>query len=147
MFQNLLEINGKSLLETKESPAVVKVLNSITLRLLENSDPNKNLAALYSLIAKYQKNPEDDRLIGLSLKCILKLANALRPLFSSIKPDRILLELHKFLLLQTESSDELPIQSVKILLQELVNLYGQRILQFYSQSVEKQPSKDKYLKK
>ena len=146
LFHNLLEQNEKSQLDTKESPSIVRVLNSITLRLLENSDPNKTIASLYALLSKYQKSLEDQRVIGLSLKCILKLANAFRPLVSTLKPDKILLELHKFLLLQTEESDELPIESVKIILQQLINLYGQRIQHHYSQGVEKHPSKDKYLK-
>jgi len=147
LFQNLLEQNEKTQLDPKESSPVLKALNSIVLRLLENSDPNKNITALYNLIAKYQKNLEDDRIIGLSLKCILKLANVLRQLVSFLRPDRILLTLHKFLLLQEEINDELPIQSAKIILQNLVNMYGPRIQHQYSQGVEKDASKDQYLKK
>jgi len=141
----------QSRFESKDNVSIIKIMNSIILRLLENSDPNRSIIALFALASKYRKSQEDDRVLGLVLKCILKLANALRTLVSAVKPDKILLELHLFLLDyeddQIHVQPNIPIKAVKIILQQLVNLFGQRILQFYAQSVQAHPSEDKYLKK
>ena len=55
----------------------VKLLNSLMLRMLENSNINDMFEILFALLVKNRKQEVYSKILGLIIKCILKLTKAI----------------------------------------------------------------------
>lgn len=105
------------------------------MKLLENSDVNLIISSLYGLLTRSQTNQAEDKMIGMVLKCILKVAEAIKGIKSSLQPKKILQILSKYVLQHHETEGiDLPIKTVKIILRQLVGLYGEQLRELYKAS-------------
>ena len=77
---------------------MVKTLNSTMLRVLEHADPNAMFNVLFDLLTKNRRLYSYAKILGLIVKCILKLAKALPQIAHTIHPDRILLKFHLYII-------------------------------------------------
>jgi len=139
-------------LDKVENESLVKTLNSTMLRILENADPNDMLCVLFDLLIKNRRRITNySKILGLIIKCILKLTKALEQLVNVIQPEKILLKSHLYLLeFGTDPSklgEDIGIKTIKTILNELVKLYKERIWEFYAKSVQTHPRQDNYIHK
>jgi len=137
-------------LDKAENESLVKTLNSTMLRILENSDPNDMFCVLFDLLIKNRKRIHNySKIIGLIIKCILKLTKALEQLVNVIQPEKILLKSHMYLLEfgtdPAKLGEDIGIKTIKTILNELVKLYRENIWEFYAQSIQTHPRQDNYI--
>mmetsp|Transcript_38603 Transcript_38603/g.34305 ORF Transcript_38603/g.34305 Transcript_38603/m.34305 type:complete len:261 (+) Transcript_38603:4361-5143(+) len=151
MLTRLLAEDEHKTFENHENESLVKTLNSTMLRILENSNPNDMFCILFDLLIKNRRQHTYAKILGLIIKCILKLTKALEQLSQVIQPEKILLRSHLYLVeFATDSSrmgDDIGIKTIKTILNELVKLYGDRIWQFYGQSVQPHEAEDQYIQR
>lgn len=70
----------------------VKLLNSIMLRMLENSNINDMFGVLLDLLIKYRRMGVYSKILGLNIKCILKLTKSIESLARELNPEMILIK-------------------------------------------------------
>ena len=76
---------------------MVKVINSLTLKLLEYSDWMKMTITLFDILIQMKKEEEEySKLIGLIVKCILKQAKLINTLNPLINLQELLLKFHEY---------------------------------------------------
>lgn len=145
----LAEDEGKNA-ENSDNETIVKTLNSTMLRILENANPNDIYSVLFDLLIKYRQFHSYAKILGLIIKCILKLTKCLEQILPTLQPDRILLKSHLYLIeFANESnkvSDDIGIKTIKTILNELVKLYKERIWEFYT-AVQNHPTPDTYIQR
>jgi len=137
-------------LDKAENESLVKTLNSTMLRILENSDPNDMFCVLFDLLIKNRRRINNySKILGLIIKCILKLTKALEQLANVIQPEKILLKSHMYLLEfgtdPAKLGEDIGIKTIKTILNELVKLYRETIWEFYAQSIQTHPRQDNYI--
>jgi len=120
------------------------------LRVLENADPNDMFNALFDLLIQSRRKINNyTKILGLTIKCILKLTKALEQLHNIIRPEEILLKSHLYLVEfgadPTKLGEDIGIKTIKTILNELVKLYKERIWEFYAKSIQNHPQQDNYL--
>lgn len=145
----LAEDEGKNS-ENTENETIVKTLNSTMLRILENANPNDIYSILFDLLIKYRQYHSYAKILGLIIKCILKLTKCLEQILPSLQPDRILLKSHLYLIQfaneTNKASDDIGIKTIKTILNELVKLYKEKIWEFYG-TVQSHPIPDTYIQR
>ena len=132
-----------------ENDMLVKTLNSTMLRVLENADPNDMFGILFDLLIKHRRVNNYSKILGLIIKCVLKLTKALEQLVSVIKPEKILLKSHFYLLEfgldPSKFGEDIGIKTIKTILNELAKIYREKIWEFYNNSVQLHPQPDNYI--
>ena len=148
MLNRLLAEDEEKHSENNENETIVKTLNSTMLRILENANPNDVFSVLFDLLTKYRKLYSYAKILGLIIKCILKLTKCLEQMLPSIQPERILLKSHLYLIefasANNATSDDIGIKTIKTVLNELVKIYKERIWEFYA-VVQNHPTPDTYM--
>lgn len=120
-----------------DSEQIVKMLNSIILRVLENGELNDIISILFDLMRKYRKVERAGKRLDLIVRCLLKLGNSLDEPPSSFEPERILFDFHHYLIDLGEedlntTTNAIGVKSIKILLNKLVKAYKEQIWEYYS---------------
>jgi len=128
---------------------LVKTLNSTMLRLLENAEPNDMFCILFDLLIKHRRINNYSKILGLIIKCVLKLTKALEQLVNVIKPEKILLKSHFYLLEfgldPSKFGEDIGIKTIKTILNEIAKIYHEKIWEFYSHSIQLHPQQDNYI--
>lgn len=79
----------------------IKQLNSTTLRILENTDPNLVYAILLDLLIKHRRKVQQQtghtKVINLLVKCIMRVTKMLDKNVNEIKIDQLLLKFHLYM--------------------------------------------------
>jgi hypothetical protein len=113
---------------------VIKTLNSIVLRILENSHPNVMFGVLFDLLIKYRRQASYVKILGLIVKCILKLTKVLEQMLPHLNPEVILLKSHLYLIEfagENKPADDMGIKMIKTILNELVKVLKEKIWDSY----------------
>jgi len=151
MLNRLLAEDEEKTFENVENESLVKTLNSTMLRILENSNPNDMFSVLFDLLIKNRRGTTYAKVLGLIIKCILKLTKALEQLVNAIQPERILLKSHLYLVEfaneSTKLTDDIGIKTIKTILNELVKIYQDKIWDYYAASVQNHPQPDNYIQR
>jgi hypothetical protein len=84
MLNRLLAEDEERAFDTADSESLVKTLNSTMLRILENSNANDMFSVLFDLLIKNRRLSNYAKILGLIIKCTLKLAKALEQLSNTI---------------------------------------------------------------
>lgn len=131
----LAEDEGKTT-DGPDSEAIVKTLNSTMLRVLENANPNDIFCVLFDLLIKYRQMHSYAKILGLIIKCILKLTKCLEQIIPAVQPEKIMLKSHLYLTEFNNASnpmgDDIGIKTIKTILNELVKIFKERIWEFYA---------------
>lgn len=77
MLNRLLAEDEHKSFDNHENESLVKTLNSTMLRILENSNPNDMFCILFDLLIQNRRSHTYAKILGLIIKCILKLTKAL----------------------------------------------------------------------
>ncbi|KAG5497938.1 hypothetical protein GH5_02732 [Leishmania sp. Ghana 2012 LV757] len=111
---------------------VIKALNATTLKLLEGCPTNDVFSALLSRLSAYSAaylatgQKTDLKFIQVTVKCVMRVD------FTKVSPDTIILCCHEYLLQHPPSAfcnlDDLPIRTVKTVLQTTTKQHGASLL-------------------
>ena len=119
--------------ELQEGATLLKALNSIMLRILENANRAHSFCALLDIMGTAYDSGQNQRFMELVVKCLLKLTKALPTSIATLGSDLdvILSQLHIFLTQHPPSlfkdRDDLPLRTVKTILNEIVKAKGEAI--------------------
>lgn len=112
---------------------LIKSLNTMVLNLLEECIPDEVFSALLSRLTSYSSTylqtgkKEDLKYIQITVKCIMRSQS------SKVTPENIILCCHEYLLQHPPSAfrsvDDLPIRTVKTILQTTTRQHEERLLQ------------------
>ena len=124
------------------------------LRILENLDTTLVTMALLELIKEFQEK-DDENLVGLGVKCLLKISDKLSENINNIQIEKIFLPIHLLLLIQEKKNPVMKIKeqniskviinAVSIVVRVLVKLRKEKILEDYSKFAKNQSNDDKLL--
>ena len=128
---------------------MIKTLNSTMLRVLENTNSNTMFAVLFDLLIKYRRIHTYAKILGLIVKCILKLTKALEQLINLLDPSVILLKSHLYLIEfanNSQTSEDIGVKTIKTILNELVKLQQEKIWESY-RVIQGHSTPDNYIKR
>ena len=150
MLNRLLAEDETKNAENTENESIVKTLNSTMLRILEHANPNDAYSMLFDLLIKYRRLHSYAKILGLIIKCVLKLTKCLEQILPVLQPERLLLKSHLYLVEfagdASKVSDDIGIKTIKTILNELVKLYKERIWEFYG-VVQNHSQPDTYIQR
>ncbi|KAG2373279.1 hypothetical protein C9374_012268 [Naegleria lovaniensis] len=110
---------------------LLKGLNSLMLKVLENSNRTFSYTSLIHLLEYSYANPALKKYSELVVKCLIKLTKALAATISRVDVDILLMDLHSFLTHNPptlfKDRNDLPLRTVKTILNELVKVKGESI--------------------
>jgi cytoskeleton-associated protein 5 len=128
LLQRLLDSELPNL---EDGQQLLQALNTLMLKLLENTNRTHAYTALLQLLSQTHENPSKQRYIELVVKCLLKLTKALQTTIDRLQIDILLMDLHEFLTQNPptmfKQKDDLPLRTVKTILNELVKSLGPSI--------------------
>lgn len=150
ILRRLLIDNLDKLGEYGEGELVLKTLNGSMLRLLENCNTTRIFVVLIRLLTKYINDDSISKMPGLVVRCLLKLTKILASIVQFVEIDRVLLEIHEFLIKHRSiggvASDEIGTKTIKTIINELVKLKNNDIWVSY-ELIRKHPVQDTHIER
>jgi hypothetical protein len=135
-LQNLIHQLLTRLLDEKlphldDGQNLLRAFNQLMIYILQNSNRTSTYTALLKLLSHSHDDQSLKRYTELVVKCLLKLTKALQSTLDKLQIDILLMDLHEFLTnnppTQFKGKDDLPLRTVKTILNELVNVKGTSI--------------------
>ena len=118
--------------EKGEGEAMLKSLNGTMLRILEHCKPTLIFVVLIRLLTKYKSGTSLQKMTGLIIRCLLKLAKIMPSLIRQIEIGKILISMHEYLIgSKLSSSEDVGSKTIKTILTEVVKLQGPSIWEAY----------------
>ena len=118
--------------EKGEGEAMLKSLNATMLRILEHCKPTLIFVVLIRLLTKYKSGASLQKMTGLIIRCLLKLAKIMPSLIRQIEIGKILISMHEYLIgSKLSSSEDVGSKTIKTILTEIVKLQGPSIWEAY----------------
>ncbi|KAL9647011.1 hypothetical protein ABK040_013865 [Willaertia magna] len=110
---------------------LLRGLNSLMLKILENSNRTFSYTSLIHLLEHSYSDTSLKKYTELVVKCLIKLTKALVVTVDRVDVDILLMDLHVFLTQNPptffKDKDDLPLRTVKTILNELVKVKGETI--------------------
>ena len=112
---------------------MLKTLNGIMLRILENCNHTRVFVVLIRLLTNYKNSAEIPKMPGLIIRCLLKMTKIMSPVLMGLEIDKLLLAMHEYLTKHkiTSGTDEMGTKTIKTMLNEIVKLIGKRVWEYY----------------
>ena len=153
ILKAILKDNLDKLGENGEGATIIKSLNSLLLKFMENNNNTNSLIALLELLKIYRIH--QSKLFSLSVKCILKITNILNSIINKIEIDKVLFTMYELLEDMDKSNmqnkinqnDELCIKINRTILNEIIKLINEDIWSYYKKAIENKGLSDKFIKK
>ena len=105
---------------------IVKVWNSLLLRVIDNSDPNMVIHALFYLVNNSQKGQHNkivEAEVNLALKCVLRISKNLGNFIDRLNPAIVLSAINTYIrTFDVQNAEQLGTKVVKNLLTDFVNM-------------------------
>lgn len=118
--------------EKGEGEAMLKTLNGTMLRMLEHCKPTLIIVVLIRLLTKYKTGTSLQKMTGLIIRCLLKLAKIMPSLIRQIEIGKILIAMHEYLVgSKLSSSEDVGSKIIKTILTEIVKLQGPAVWEAY----------------
>lgn len=118
--------------EKGEGEAMLKTLNGTMLRMLEHCKPTLIIVVLIRLLTKYKTGTSLQKMTGLIIRCLLKLAKIMPSLIRQIEIGKILIAMHEYLVgSKLSSSEDVGSKIIKTILTEIVKLQGPGVWEAY----------------
>ncbi len=144
LMRSLLQLlSDDSVGEMEEGKNILKALNLLIIKLLENTDKTACFSVLISQLKESippletlpNSNPDGSsvypKVTDMIVKCLLKITKVLSATINEVNCDALLREIHLFLSTHDphkwKDKDHLPLSAVKTLLNEIVRLKGENI--------------------
>lgn len=145
-MQRLLTEDEEKRFDPVDNDSMVKTLNSIMLRVLENADQDAMFSVLFDLLIKNRRQHTYAKVLGLIVKCILKLTKALSQFADSFHPEIILLKFHLYILeFGAKQAEDIGIKTIKTVLNELSRVYHEELFDYYARAIQTHPKPDEYI--
>jgi len=144
--QLLLALLNQALVGVEEGTQVLRALNIVILKILENSDRTTSFTMLLSLLRKVPALPavsdgsgqtEVHKFGDLVVRCLVKLTKTLAATIAKVDVSRLLLAIHGYFMALNADElrhrtqvDDKPLRMVKTLLYEITKAKGESILSF-----------------
>ncbi|EFC49596.1 predicted protein [Naegleria gruberi] len=110
---------------------LLRGLNSLMLKVLENSNRTYSYTSLIHLLEYSYANTSLKKYTELVVKCLIKLTKALAATIDRVDVDILLMDLHSFLTHNPptffKDRNDLPLRTIKTILNELVKVKGETI--------------------
>jgi len=146
LLQRLLAEDDEKRFDAADNENLVKTLNAIMLRVLENAEADDMFNVLFDLLIKNRRVHSYAKILGLIVKCILKLTKALNQLVPTLHPETLLIKFHLYILeFGATQTEDIGIKTIKTLLNELVKVYHESIWNSYACSVQIHSKPDQVL--
>jgi hypothetical protein len=131
IHQLLTRLLDEKLPLLEDGQNLLRAFNQLMINILQNSNRTATYTALLNLLASSHDNLSMKKYTELVVKCLLKLTKALQSTIDRIQIDILLMDLHQFLTsnppTQFKNKDDLPLRTVKTILNELVKVKGPSI--------------------
>lgn len=98
ILTRLLIENLDKIGQNKEGELILKNLNSAMLRMLENCNRTYIFVVLFTLLRKYKDDPNQPKLGGLIIRCLLKMSKVMDQLIEKIDLSKFLVAIHEYLI-------------------------------------------------
>ena len=145
-MHRLLTEDEEKRFEPADNENMVRTLNAVMLRVLETADADAMFNVLFDLLIKNRKIHTYAKILGLIIKCILKLTKALSQLVHTLHPENLLLKFHLYILeFGGKNIEDIGIRAIRTILHELCRIYREEILDCYARSVQIHPRPDEYI--
>jgi len=144
----------ESIGEQEEGKKIIKSLNALVLKFLENFNTTFTLVALIKLIQQYCG--DNSRICSLSIKCLLKLTNIMPSIISNIDIEKIFIAIFEFTFefekthpeLNTQSqNEEMCLKILRTIIHEIIKIKNEGIWNYYKAAIESNNLPDKYVKR
>lgn len=116
------------------------------LRILENTRSEHIYKILLELLIKYRQQFNYGKILGLIIKCILKVTKSLSDFIHLINLNELLLYFHsyicEFLVPTPAMSDDIGVKTIKTILKELCKIKGEAMWDVYNSSIQTHILKD-----
>ncbi|XP_071485290.1 cytoskeleton-associated protein 5-like [Diadema antillarum] len=137
-----------------EGPQVVRSVNVVMAKVVENADHNAAIGALIKLLQECVAHESSStKFVQLIMKCLWRLVRMMPNIINELNVDRILLDLHLFLKAFPSSvwrdrPSDTPLRTVKTILHSLAKILGQKVLNHLTLISDPKDSEvESYLKK
>lgn len=110
----------------------VKLINSIILQLLENSNTTFIFSVLFDLLIKFRNIEGQNRFINLLVNCMLKLTTQLQRNIEKMDLEIIFLKFHEYCdQSYQQNQEDNGIKAIKTILREIVNIKKSETWKYY----------------
>jgi CLASP N terminal len=119
--------------EDRETDAIAKIINSSIVKVLELAVPDDMFSALLALLVKY-KSQNGGKMSGILIKCLLRMARTLNSVINQVSIDKLLANMHLYLVANSSNTDEIGVKTMKTIVNELIKLLGDDIWNAYDKA-------------
>lgn len=149
LFENLENIGSQD-----EGKKIIKSLNALMLKLMENFNINLTFSALIKILGCCRQ--DDSKICQLAIKCLLKLSNIFPSLINNLDIEKMLYYIFEFIYnfektnpdLATQSlNDEMCLKILRTLVHEIIKIKNEDIWEYYKIAIENNNLPDKHLKR
>jgi hypothetical protein len=154
ILKSILYEGLESVGQAEEGSKIIKSLNALILKLMENFNPTITFVSLIKLIQNYRN--DNSRICSLSIKCLLKISNIMPTIINSLDVEKILTTIFEFiydfektnveLVVQTQN-EEMCIKILKTVIHEIIKIKNEGIWNYYKAAIEQNNLPDKHLKR
>ena len=111
----------------------IKSLNGLAMTILENGPSSLIYSTLFNLLIYYRRKESYNKMIGLIIKCILKLAKVIEYHINYVKIEELLILFQKYTgeFINDENSNDVGLKVIRTIIGELYKLEGNNIYTYY----------------
>ncbi|KAJ8023557.1 Cytoskeleton-associated protein 5 [Holothuria leucospilota] len=142
------------LMKFEDGPQVVRSVNVLMAKVVENSDHSNIIGALLKLLHEcVATESHSPKFLQLVMKCLWRMVRLMPNIINDIVVEKILLDMHNFLKafpssVWKERPSDTPLRTVKTMLHSLAKILGPKVLTYLSAIPDPQESEvEVYLKK
>jgi len=123
----------QSLVDLDDGPQVIRTVNKLTIKIVENSNHTQTMSAFIKLLHESVASETcSPNFLQIIMKCLWRMVRMLPDIINDLNLDRILLDLHVFMKAFPSSmwklrSTDTPLRTVKTLLHTLTKLKGPKV--------------------
>ncbi|XP_071956177.1 cytoskeleton-associated protein 5-A-like isoform X2 [Antedon mediterranea] len=137
----------------EEGPQVIRSINMLMVKVLDQSDPTNSMCALLKLLQEYvAQESSSQKFVQLIMKCLWRMVRSMPEIIHDINVERLLLSLHVFLkafpsAVWKERTNDTPLRTIKTILHSLAKILGAKVLNNLVLINDKNSEVELYLKK
>ncbi|XP_033117139.1 cytoskeleton-associated protein 5-like isoform X3 [Anneissia japonica] len=136
-----------------DGPQVIRSINMLMVKVLDQSDPTNSMCALLKLLQEYVAHESSSpKFVQLIMKCLWRMVRSMPEIIHDINVERLLLSLHLFLKafpssVWKERTNDTPLRTIKTILHSLAKILGSKVLSYLVLINDKNSEVELYLKK
>ena len=125
----------------KDSDSLVKILNKLILAILEKGHSTKIFLIIFDILINTRRKVNYSKLIGMAVKCLVKLTRVLKDIMPEVQPTAILEKitqyLDEFVNENSRPTEDIGIKVIKTIICEFSKMLGEKIWDYFPKQMEK----------